>query len=274
MSAPEPAVLAAFGCSAEPEPLAGGQGLSWRSGDVVLKPAEVNAQITEWICDLLATLDPGGYRISAPVRAVDGGWQVDGWTASVFEPGVPADETGHWAEVLRAGAAFGRDLVTAAEPWFTTMRTDRWAIGDRVAWQEESVDLPGDYADLVARLKDLAGDRPAEGPQVVHGDLTGNVLLQPGLDPLILDFSPYWRPAPYPLAVVMTDAMSWYGAEPFLLRQHADVLGEEPVNYLARSLIFRVVTAGLWAVEFGTPTGDLPDFVRVTDQLTAFADTG
>ena len=99
-------------------------------------------------------------------------------------------------------------------------------------------------------------------------------MLQHGLDPLILDFSPYWRPARYSQSVAITDAMSWYGADLVLLRQHADVLGAQPVGYLARSLMFRVVTAGLWAVEHGRPTGDLPDFVRVADQLTAFADTG
>lgn len=274
MIAPDPAVLSAFGCSADLDLLAGGQGRSWRSGSVVLKPAEDNPEITDWICDLLETLQPSGYRISAPLRAMDGGWRFGGWTASAYEPGTPAYEAGSWADVLRAGAAFSRDLVTAAQPWFTPVRTDRWAVADRVAWQEESVDLPPEYAALVTRLTALAGDRPVSPAQVVHGDLTGNVLLHPGLNPLILDFSPYWRPAPYSLSVVMTDALSWYGADPILPRQHAEDLGGEPLRYLARSLMFRVVTSGLWTVEHGMPTGDLPDFARVTDQLTAFADAG
>ena len=272
MSAPEPDVLSAFGCTAEPEPLAGGRGLSWRAGDVVLKPAEENRQITDWICDVLETLRPTGYRISTPLRSEDGDWQSGGWTASAYEPGTPADEIGAWADVLRAGAAFGRDLMTAPEPWFTKLRTDPWAVADRVAWEEEYVDLPTEYAVLVSRLRSLAGDRPDVRPQVVHGDLTGNVLLHPGLDPLILDFSPYWRPAPYPLAVVMTDAMSWYAADALDFRQHADDLGDEPIRYLARSLMFRVVTSAIWARENGERSGDLPDFVRVTGQLTAVAD--
>ena len=59
----------------------GGQGLSWRSGDVVLKPAEENPQITDWICDLLESLRPAGYRISAPLpraRRWVAGRRVDG----------------------------------------------------------------------------------------------------------------------------------------------------------------------------------------------------
>jgi uncharacterized protein (TIGR02569 family) len=275
MTAPSPAVLTAFGCDQPPSLLAGGRGLSWRSGDVVLKPAEENLQITDWLCDTLSGLVPDGFRVCAPLQADTGAWHVDGWTASTFEPGTPADVTGGpWSEVVRAGAAFGRATAALEQPWFTTVRTDPWAIADRVAWQEKAIDLPPEYAALVTRLTSLAGDRPQAPDQVVHGDLTGNVLLHPGLDPLILDFSPYWRPGPYALTIVITDALSWYGADPLLLRQHADDLGAEPLRCLARSLIFRVVVSGIWAGANGTATGDLPDFVRVADQLTALADAG
>jgi uncharacterized protein (TIGR02569 family) len=272
VTAPTPAVLEAFGCRSVPSLLAGGRGLSYRSGDVVLKPAEENPLITDWLCDVLDGLRPQGFRVSAPIRAIGGGWRFDGWTASVFEPGTPADVTGGpWIAVLQAASAFGRALEEVERPWFSSIRTDPWAIGDRVAWQEESVDLPTGYADLVGRLADLAGDRPADAEQVIHGDLPGNVLLHPVLDPLILDFSPFWRPVPYALSVVVTDALTWHGAEPSLLSQAAGFLGPQPVGYLARSLMFRVVTEGLWLAGSDATTGDLAAFVRTADQVEAFA---
>jgi uncharacterized protein (TIGR02569 family) len=275
MTAPTPSVLEAFGCDAPLLPLAGGRGLSWGSGDVVLKPAEENPLITDWICDALDDLVPHRFRISAPIRAATGGWRFDGWTASVFEPGTPADVTGGpWDDVLRAGVAFGQALTKTERPWFTAIRTDRWAIADRVAWQEECVELPEKYSALVRRLADLAGHRPTDPDRVVHGDLTGNVLLHPGLDPLIVDFSPYWRPVPYALSVVVTDALSWHDAEPSLILRSVDFLGGRPLGYLARSLMFRVVTSGLWVVENRRPTDDLPHFARVTDQLAALAEAG
>ena len=42
----------------------------------------------------------------------------------------------------------------------------------------------------------LAAVRPVSGvaPQLIHGDLTGNVLFGDGLAPAIIDLSPYWRP--------------------------------------------------------------------------------
>jgi hypothetical protein len=43
------------------------------------------------------------------------------------------------------------------------------------------------------------------------------VLLADGLDPAIIDVSPYWRPAPYADAVVVVDALLWWGAHESLL---------------------------------------------------------
>ncbi len=31
-------------------------------------------------------------------------------------------------------------------------------------------------------------------PQLVHGDLTGNLLFHTSLPPAVIDLSPYWRP--------------------------------------------------------------------------------
>jgi hypothetical protein len=244
---------------------------------VVLKPAEENPLITDWLCDALDGLVPDGFRISSPIRAATGEWRFDGWTASVFEPGTPADATGGpWIDVLEAGAAFCRALEGVERPWFTAIRTDPWAIADRVAWQEESVDLPAAYEAVVHCLAALAPDRPGDPDQVVHCDLPGNVLLHPGLEPLILDFSPFWRPMRYSLAVVVTDALAWHGAGPSLLLEAGPFLGEQALNYLTRSLTFRTVVAGLWGATADTSgaDADLQAFARVTDQLTAVADAG
>jgi uncharacterized protein (TIGR02569 family) len=282
VTAPPAAVLEAFRCPGVLAPLAGGRGLSWRSGDVVLKPAEENPLITDWLCDVLDRLVPDGFRISSPIRAATGDWRFDGWTASRFEPGTPADVTGGpWIDVLRAGAAFGRALAGVERPWFTTLRDDPWAVADRVAWQEESVELPSAYDAVVRRLAALAGDRPEDPDQVVHCDLPGNVLLHPGLEPLILDFSPFWRPVRYSLAVVVTDALAWHGAGPSLLVEARPFLGGASLNYLTRSLMFRTVVAGLWAAAAGGSgaggsgaDADLQGFARVADQLTTFAAAG
>jgi hypothetical protein len=76
------------------------------------------------------------------------------------------------------------------------------------------------------------------GPsQIVHCDLTGNVLFAPGAPPAVIDISPYWRPPEYAEGVVIADALCWHGAS-------ASVLQEVRVSVtaVARALLFRLVT--------------------------------
>jgi hypothetical protein len=77
--------------------------------------------------------------------------------------------------------------------------------------------------------------------QLVHGDLTGNVLFHDELPPAIIDFVPYWRPTEYATAIVVTDAVLWENAP-------TELLNGVSAQYLLRALIFRGVTS----LEFGT----------------------
>ena len=116
-------------------------------------------------------------------------------------------------------------------------RTDPWARADRIAWGE----LPaGDLAAVPAVARLLAARRPVGAPsQLVHGDLTGNVLFADGLPPAVIDFSPYWRPTAFASAVVAVDAVVWFDADPGLLRTVA-ALPDGP-QLLVRALLFRLL---------------------------------
>ena len=88
--------------------------------------------------------------------------------------------------------------------------------------------------------------------QLVHGDLTGNVLFAGGMAPGIIDFSPYVRPAAYAIGVVISDAITWEGADLSLLE---GVSGRPEMGQcLVRALIFRHVTALL--LPGSLPAGD------------------
>ena len=83
--------------------------------------------------------------------------------------------------------------------------------------------------------------------QVIHGDLTGNVLFADKLPPAIIDLSPYWRPAMFASAIVVADALVWEGADETLVARfdHLDSFGQ----CLARALIFRLVSAAIGGFE-------------------------
>jgi len=73
------------------------------------------------------------------------------------------------------------------------------------------VRLPADDFAHVKHLPRLAAAlEPVEArSQLIHGDLTGNVLFAEHLPPAIIDLSPYWRPTSFASAIVIADALVW-----------------------------------------------------------------
>jgi uncharacterized protein (TIGR02569 family) len=117
-------------------------------------------------------------------------------------------------------------------------RPDAWSEADRIAWDEAPAVVAAPFAGLVERLSRLL--KPVHLPsQVVHGDLAGNVLFEPGEPPGVIDLAPYWRPAGFAIAVVVTDALAWGGADRSILAL-ADDLAEFP-QLFARATLRRVL---------------------------------
>jgi uncharacterized protein (TIGR02569 family) len=233
---PPPGVLAAFGASGVPRRMPGGQGETWRAGDVVLKPAE--GEISVWRAGVLAALPGGlGFRVARPVRARDGGWISDGWEAMWAVAGEPAPR--RLADVVDAGTAFHRAVAPVPRPRCLAEREDPWAYGDRLAWEEP---VPSGATAPSPLLKPLIDARlPVDVPaQIVHGDLIGNVLFADGLPPAVIDWAPYWRPPAWAYAVAVVDALCWHQAHPQVLHRWAYL--PEWAQMLIRALIFRIAT--------------------------------
>jgi uncharacterized protein (TIGR02569 family) len=243
---PSPAVLAAFGVAgSHPVPLGGGQGMSWLAGDVIVKPVDVSLAELAWQAEIFAGIPSAGFRLARPRRAADGSLSVDGWCASEHVTGRHLAR--RWPEIIAVGERFHAAVRGIARPSFLDQRSSRWAISDRVAWGEISArEFPHvrHLAELVSAL------RPVTAPsQLIHGDLTGNVLFDGPQPPAIIDFSPYWRPTAYASAIVVADALVWEGAGRQILDAvtHIGDFGQ----YLVRALIFRAV-AGWLARQEGT----------------------
>lgn len=234
--APPPAsVVEAFGLHGEPRALPGGQGTTWRVGDVVLKPG-VDARFQAWLGTELAAIEQVGFVLPEVMRCQDGAWVVQRWGAATVLPGSSRPtRDGHWFTVLQAGRAFHR--ATRDLPrldWFAH-RSNWWTRADHAAWGEAPMKIIPPLEPLVARLRRRV---PSPGrDQLVHGDLTSNVLIGAHHPPGIIDMSPDWRPSAYADGVVIADAICWYGAEPDLLRE-AGVT----VAAVARGLLFRALT--------------------------------
>lgn len=232
---PPPHLLTAFDVTTEPERLAGGRGTSWRCGDLVLKPLDTSVEELEWQAALFHRLDCDGFRVSR-LRGVR-----DGWCAWEYVAGEHRERA--WPEVIAVGERFHAAICDVPRPSFLDRRTNHWAIGERVAWGE----LPAEQFAHVKHLPRLVGAlRPidASASQLVHGDLTGNVLFADGLMPAVIDFSPCWRPPGFAAAIVVGDALLWEGADASLLDVVEHV--EEFPQLLLRALIFRAVVDALF----------------------------
>jgi len=232
-------VRRAFGAVGSATRFAQGQGTTYRIGDLVLKPT-LDAREAEWTGSVLNDIVEDGFRVARPIRSAEGTWVCQGWTAWERVGGAPTKD--QWDAVITAGRNFHRALCDLAKPEFMHERTHQWAVGDRVAFGEQTVPIREPIAGQVGRLRSHLGG--LELPeQVIHADLTQNVLIDGDDVPAIIDFSPYFRPTGYATAVIVVDAIVWLGAPLSLLNEIEPA--ESQIELLARALIFRLVASAL-----------------------------
>ncbi len=245
MDFPPKHVVAAF-CGSEQATtrLAGGVGRAWSAGDVVLKRIDDMAE-ANWVADVLTDLVEDGFRVNRPVRSATGTWLVDGWSAWTKLVG-EHDTSDRWAEVVGVAERLSAALRGVRRPDFLDFRSHAWATGDRVAWGEEPIVVLHEVLrPLAERLSALVRPERSES-QVIHGDLTANVLFAPDLVPGVIDFTPYWRPARFGQAIVVVDAVLWHRAPPELLEAVPD--GDDRTSLLARAAMYRLITSDRLAV--------------------------
>jgi uncharacterized protein (TIGR02569 family) len=259
-------VLAAFGVDAALlEPLHGGQRVVWGAGGLVLKRLDMSPGALEWQETVLGDIAEEGFRLARPARARTGELVVAGWSAWQRLAGQYV--AGRWADIATAGERFHRASAHIPPPSWHQRRTDRFATADRAAWDADVLarfTLLPPIGQLAAQLQPVQGR-----DQLIHGDLSGNVLFCPGLAPGIIDLSPYWRPPLFATAVIAVDAMVWEGADHRvlgILRGHPDA-----PQYLIRAAIFRVVMDHLCNPQRHEPPPWWPSLLHAAAQICHLA---
>lgn len=93
--------------------------------------------------------------------------------------------------------------------------------------------------ELQRMMKPLTSDVPS---QLIHGDLTGNVLFddEGGAPPGIIDVVCYWRPAAYAEAIVVADGLAWHAQGRDLVELYGT--DELRLQLLVRALYWRCIT--------------------------------
>ena len=250
--------FAAFGVMGMGEPVDSTRSIAWMAGDLVFKASPApSPEEWAWLGEHLRTVHEDGFRLALPVPSTDGRWVVDGWCAQTRMAGEHRRPP-PWLEVLDVCERFHRQCVHLPLPEFVERRTHPWAVGDRVAWGEADPPIGDPRLDRLLALRRLVS-MPS---QVIHGDLSDNVLFAEGLTPAVIDPTPYWRPAGFASAIIVHDAVQWFAAEPGPLISATAHLEEFPQLFV-RAAIYRVVTS----IGFGTAASSIDDIVDLAVEL-------
>ncbi len=206
---PTKEIARAFGSSVEPERLEGGQGTSYRSGEIMLKPAD-SAEYSEWIAELFSSLPASpGVRFARPIKSSSDEWIYDGYVGWEFLEGEHIE--GYYHDKLIASKIFHKSLAGVAKPKFLATPTGPWSAADQIVWQGSSFEYSQEFMDLINQITPHL--KPVDGSeQLIHGDLLGNFLISDNLSPAIIDFSPVWAPVGFAEGIMLVDAITWEGA--------------------------------------------------------------
>ena len=240
-------VLNLFGASGEVTPLSGGQGMTFRCGNIVFKPC---SNPVEWkgLAQLLTKLRPIGYRIVKPIRALDGRWEVEGWMATHLVEGWSGFQSRE-LEALSACRCFHQELSivynSTKRPEWLGHSSSVYSKADQLAWGDCSLsrEFSADVKEILKPIVSTLSPIPLQN-QITHGDPGGdNILFAENQAPAIIDVSPYWRPSGYAIAMMLADGIAWEGSALSVLEFSHD----EPYfgQLLLRAVLFRLIVSSL-----------------------------
>lgn len=261
-SPPSSAVLAFGGDPGQLHRISGGQETSWRAGEVVLKPADTGP-LYGWIGAALRGLpDSADFRLARPIDA-GGRWEVAGWSATSWIDGRHCP--GRWPDILAVSSALHKEL-RAIDVADYPRCGDRFSLAMRVAW---GAPVPALNEPVASALRPLWPyiEEPWNGPppQLIHGDLAGNVVFADGQRPGVIDMSPHLAPALFADAIIVADAIAWSDAQPDLARWFLDSTPDGD-NLLIRAAVFRLVVASLLG---GDLSGEVAAFRPVIETVVS-----
>jgi uncharacterized protein (TIGR02569 family) len=202
--APPEEVIRAFGFSGKPTLISGGQNTCYRIDRVVFKPTE-DIHEAAFIADIYYAAESDRFRVPTPFRAQNGLWVYNNWTANEFLDG--EHRPGAYHEVVELCKIFHRVIKNIQKPEWFDKRENVFAIADKMAWGE--LPLPV-FEPTNAKLQSIKEKlKPNRLPyQLIHGDWgPGQILFHNELTPAIIDMTPYFRPADYPIADTLLSAI-------------------------------------------------------------------
>jgi hypothetical protein len=209
---PGPEVLEAFEIVGPLETLReNDSGSVVRSGDTVLKwigPYSMEHQDSLSVAPLaIETIDgvdeeEKQFRLAKPKKTIDGRWLTEnGWSAWSYVEGRPAG-VADTAAVIGAANRFHVAIRHVPKHDALDKNTSPWGLAHRYCLESLPRNIHPDISPLVAALSELVSPIEDAADQLIHGDLNpGNVLVADGMPPALIDFTPWWGPPEFAVAM-------------------------------------------------------------------------
>ncbi|HEY1056858.1 MAG TPA: hypothetical protein VGE24_17055 [Emticicia sp.] len=203
-------ILEAFGINGKIEKLTGGQGQSVRVGDFVVKPIDEIAKYS-WASSVLESIVSDSLSIAKPIRSKNGNFVENGFGVTQFLEG--NFEFGKIEEKTKACRVLNQLIQLIKPPSEWNLWSSPWQLATRVAWEEADLPMNSDTRsrELIETIKSRY-DPIDLSNQLIHSDLAGNILFN-GTTPVIIDFSPEFRPSAYAEILLITDSIAWYNED-------------------------------------------------------------
>jgi hypothetical protein len=189
--------------------LFGGSGVTYRLGSVVLKrlhrmsfESQHSLVLAPWLAAELAQIEQVGFRLSIPLSCRCGRWMLDdGWTAWTFLEGRSVGDADVPA-VIDAATALHRKLGHVHKHPLLDENTTAWGFAHRYCWRDQRVRVHPLLAEMVSELYARYRPLPSLPCQLIHGDLNvDNIVVTPDQPPGFIDFTPFWAPVGFAIAM-------------------------------------------------------------------------
>ena len=183
-------------------------------------------------------------QLSKPIKSNNGKFVYKGWCCTRYEPG--EHRKGNVKQKLEVSRLLHHDL---ADTNFINIpkSDDPWSKSQRIAWQNERLPqhISKNAFKILEELLSKVKLKENYKVQIVHSDLSGNILFDKDLTPLIIDFSPAIAPVEYAEAILICDSIAWEESptSEIELICHSEV----NVEMILRAVIFRLSVAAIFA---------------------------
>ena len=230
-------ILDIFGISGKTEHLSGGQGQSVRVGDFVIKPIEETEKYS-WAGSVLESLSTHSLAIAKPIRSKNGNFVENGYGVTHYLAG--EFSRGYISEKIAACQLLNQLLENIEQPEQWNSWHSAWQWANQIAWGENHLPQNTDIRsiDLIENIKSKYEHINLTN-QLIHSDLAGNILFD-GIKPVLIDFSPEFRPSTYSEILLITDSIAWHNepTESLWLTKHRQEL---VIQLALRAIVFRLL---------------------------------